>query len=212
MKRYIQLFTLGAFLVGGLTSCNDFLDREPLDKVTPENFFSSEEELAAYAINNYNFETVDGSYGLNFFGKDNDTDNQVSGGNNSFWVPGNKKVPSDEGYWSSSSSKQWSWRNIRSCNYFFEQVLPRYEAGSILGNHDNVKHYIGEMYVIRAYNYYKMLYNKLIYTGVSRAKKTLTIIGDASAFVRAVNNNYSQNRKTTLKDKILEVYNLKKVS
>ncbi len=61
-------------------------------------------------------------------------------------------------------------------------------------------------------NYYKMLYNKLIYTGVSRAKKTLTIIGDASAFVRAVNNNYSQNRKTTLKDKILEVYNLKKVS
>ena len=61
-------------------------------------------------------------------------------------------------------------------------------------------------------NYYKMLYNKLIYTGVSRAKKTLTIIGDASAFVRAVNNNYSQNRKTTLKDNILEVYNLKKVS
>ena len=57
-------------------------------------------------------------------------------------------------------------------------------------------------------NYYKMLYNKLIYTGVSRAKKTLTIIGDAGSFVRAVNNNYSQNRKTTLKDKILEVYNL----
>ena len=123
MKRYIQLFTLGAFLVGGLTSCNDFLDREPLDKVTPENFFSSEEELAAYAINNYNFETVDGSYGLNFFGKDNDTDNQVSGGSNNFWVPGNKKVPSDEGDWSSNSNKQWTWRNIRSCNYFFERML-----------------------------------------------------------------------------------------
>lgn len=58
-------------------------------------------------------------------------------------------------------------------------------------------------------SYYKMLYNKLIYTGVSRAKKSLTIIGDAMAFARAVNNNYSQNRKTTLKDKIIEVYNLK---
>ena len=91
MKRYIQLFTLGAFLVGGFTSCNDFLDREPLDKVTPENFFSTEEELAAYAINNYNFETVDGSYGLTFFGKDNDTDNQVSGGSNNFWGSGKKK-------------------------------------------------------------------------------------------------------------------------
>lgn len=61
-------------------------------------------------------------------------------------------------------------------------------------------------------NYYKMLYNKLIYTGVSRAKKTLTIIGDAESFVRAVNNNYSQNRKTTLKDKILEVYNKENIS
>ena len=61
-------------------------------------------------------------------------------------------------------------------------------------------------------NYYKMLYNKLIYTGVSRAKKTLTIIGDAGSFVRAVNNNYSQNRKTTLKDKILEVYNKENIS
>ena len=58
-------------------------------------------------------------------------------------------------------------------------------------------------------SYYKMLYNKLIYTGVSRAKKSLTIIGDPLAFARAVNNNYSQNRKTTLKDKIIEVYNLK---
>ncbi len=58
-------------------------------------------------------------------------------------------------------------------------------------------------------SYYKMLYNKLIYTGVSRAKKSLTIIGDAQAFVGAVKNNYSMYRKTSLKDKIIEVYNSK---
>ena len=56
-------------------------------------------------------------------------------------------------------------------------------------------------------SYYKMLYNKLIYTGVSRAKKSLTIVGDAKAFVSAVGNNYAANRKTSLKDRILEVYN-----
>lgn len=56
-------------------------------------------------------------------------------------------------------------------------------------------------------SYYKMLYNKLIYTGVSRAKKSLTIVGSAQAFIRAINNNYSSNRKTSLKEKILEVYN-----
>ena len=56
-------------------------------------------------------------------------------------------------------------------------------------------------------SYYKMLYNKLIYTGVSRAKKTLTIVGDPYAFARAVGNNYSANRKTSLKTRIIEVYN-----
>lgn len=47
-------------------------------------------------------------------------------------------------------------------------------------------------------NYNKMLYNKLIYTGVSRAKKSLILIGSNEAFLYSVNNDYSQNRKTTL--------------
>lgn len=38
----------------------------------------------------------------------------------------------------------------------FDQVLPRYEEGAITGNQDNVKHYIGEMYVNRAYSYFQL--------------------------------------------------------
>lgn len=148
MKNYIQYLTIGALLMGSLTSCNDFLDREPLDKVTPEKFFSAEADLAAYAINNYKFVTVDDKYGINLFGKDNDTDNQASGTSNSFWIPGEKKVAADRG--------EWKWEDIRSCNYFFDQVLPRYEEGTITGNQDNVKHYIGEMYVNRAYSYFQL--------------------------------------------------------
>lgn len=56
-------------------------------------------------------------------------------------------------------------------------------------------------------NYYKMLYNKLVYTGISRAKKSLTIVGDPRAFYNAVSNNYSSNRKTSLKSQIIDVYN-----
>ncbi len=48
-----------------------------------------------------------------------------------------------------------------------------------------------------------MLYNKLLYTGVSRAKKSLVIIGEESAFIKGVNNSYSQNRKTSLTNKLL---------
>ena len=52
-------------------------------------------------------------------------------------------------------------------------------------------------------SYYKMLYNKLMYTGVSRAKKSLVIIGEEESFIMAVNNDYSTNRKTNLKQQIL---------
>ena len=46
--------------------------------------------------------------------------------------------------------------------------------------------------------YSKMLYNKLIYTGISRAKKSLIIIGSKEAFIYSVDNDYSNSRKTSL--------------
>lgn len=52
-------------------------------------------------------------------------------------------------------------------------------------------------------NYGRMLYNKLLYTGVSRAKKSLTLLGNPQAFYMGCNNDYSLNRKTDLTEKIL---------
>jgi len=58
------------------------------------------------------------------------------------------------------------------------------------------------------YNYGSMLYNKILYTGVSRAKKSLILIGDANAFYRGVLNDYGEVRKTTLQDRLKsEFYN-----
>ena len=56
-------------------------------------------------------------------------------------------------------------------------------------------------------SYFRMLYNKLVYTGVSRAKKSLIIIGEEESFIRAINNDYATNRKTNLKQKLLK-YNI----
>lgn len=47
-------------------------------------------------------------------------------------------------------------------------------------------------------NYGRMLYNKLLYTGISRAKKSLTLLGSPQAFYMGTNNDYSLNRKTNL--------------
>ena len=54
--------------------------------------------------------------------------------------------------------------------------------------------------------YYKMLYNKLVYTGVSRAKKSLIIIGEEDSFIMAINNDYSTYRKTNLKQMLLNKF------
>ncbi len=55
-------------------------------------------------------------------------------------------------------------------------------------------------------NYNRMLYNKLIYTGVTRAKKTLILVGDPKCFIQGIKNDYIENRKTTLKEFIIEKY------
>lgn len=34
-----------------MTSCNDFLDREPLDAITPETFLWNDADMSAYMIN-----------------------------------------------------------------------------------------------------------------------------------------------------------------
>ncbi|MBR7042148.1 MAG: ATP-dependent RecD-like DNA helicase, partial [Bacilli bacterium] len=46
----------------------------------------------------------------------------------------------------------------------------------------------------------RMLYNKLVYTAVTRAKQSLILLGDPNSFIYGVKNNYVEERKTTLKE------------
>lgn len=50
--------------------------------------------------------------------------------------------------------------------------------------------------------YQRMLYRKLIYTGITRAKKKLIVIGEENAYINSVHNNISYNRKTDLVNKL----------
>ena len=52
-------------------------------------------------------------------------------------------------------------------------------------------------------NYNKMLYRKLVYTGVTRSKKKLFIIGDLDSLKIAVNNTSTDIRRTTVKDYLI---------
>ncbi|MDG5798899.1 RagB/SusD family nutrient uptake outer membrane protein [Marinilabiliaceae bacterium ANBcel2] len=149
-NRFLNIlkFTLAVAIIAGFSSCDDYLDRAPLSDVTPDDYLWSESDLAAYAVARYNFPTHAG-WGPGTFGNDNHTDNQASSGYANRWVPGEYRV--------GSSGGAWGFGEIRNCNYFFETVIPRWEDDELTGNPDNIEHYIGEMYFLRAYEYFNKL-------------------------------------------------------
>ena len=59
--------------------------------------------------------------------------------------------------------------------------------------------------IIKGYS--KMLYQKLIYTAVTRTKKKLFLIGDINALKYAASNDLDDNRRTTIKDYLINGIN-----
>lgn len=133
--------------VAAFSSCNDFLDREPLDEITPENFLYTEADLASYAVALYPFSTHSGWDQCGIWDNDNGTDNLVTTGYSTIWTPGQWRTPETDG--------NWEFTTIRQCNYFLNIVQPRYDNGELSGA--NSGHYLGEVYFLRAYNYFGKL-------------------------------------------------------
>lgn len=129
-----------------LSSCNKYLDREPLSDITPEQYLNTESDIASYTVARYTvFPSHDG-WGVGTFARDNHTDNQATSSYDNRWVPGEWRVPANGG--------DWDFGEIRQMNYFLETVMPKWEDKSITGNEENIAHYIGEAYFLRAYNYF----------------------------------------------------------
>ena len=135
------------------TSCNDYLDLEPITSVPTTEYLYAEGDLGAYAANLYgNLPSHGNGYGLGLFDDDNGTDNQTAASPSTLFVTGQTYV-GDYDLWNSYFSV------IRAANYFLERVPERYENGEITGLDANIRHYIGEMYFFRAYFYYLALTN-----------------------------------------------------
>lgn len=56
-------------------------------------------------------------------------------------------------------------------------------------------------------SYKRMLYQKLVYTGVTRAKKKLILIGEPNALSYSIQNDHERPRKTNLMEKLRTVMN-----
>ncbi len=151
-KYPLLLFLL--FAIGlPVASCDDFLNKEPLDEVTPETFLWSDADLSAYIIKQYNFNTHSGA-GIGVWAIDNHTDNQAASNYNGIWIPGEWRVPDR---YQQDSQDPWYFGEIYNLNYFLETVLPRSENGTLTGNALMIDHDIGEAFFLRAWNYFKKL-------------------------------------------------------
>ena len=60
------------------------------------------------------------------------------------------------------------------------------------------------------FGYRRMLYRKLIYTAVTRAKRKLIIVGEPLAFIQSIKNDNEFLRKTYLKEKLIFMNNVNK--
>lgn len=142
-------------LAGGLASCNDFLDREPMSSVAPELYFTDASQLESYANRIYaDILPSHSNWSYGIFGNDNNTDNQVGVTAHDRFTPDRWKVSHSEG-------DNWKFEQIYRCNFFFSETLPKFgekldgSENTIGGDLANIKHYIGEMYFLRACEYFK---------------------------------------------------------
>lgn len=111
--------------------------------------------MAAYSISKYqNLFSTHSGFSAGTVNNDGATDNMVSGGSSG---SGLQNYYTKDVWKTEAANDNWDFSFFRYCNYFFEKVLPKYEAGEISGNADDVKHYIGEMYFIRAWKYFQKL-------------------------------------------------------
>lgn len=149
--RFNTIFFKACLFSGALlstTACSDFLEREPISSVTPDQYFTTQDQFGAYAISHYQgLFSAHGGYNMGIGMGDNNTDNAITGFSNSYFVPGQWKVPEE--------SNTWNFGTIRSVNYFFEKAYPKYESGEVTGG--DLEHYVGEMHFLRAWTYFTYL-------------------------------------------------------
>jgi len=149
MKLYKSSF-IALALAAGVTACTDYLEQEPPSSLTPENFYTSEDQVQAVA-NRFYQDIMPGHGGWDYgtYTNDNNTDVQAA------------RTPSTKfsaNLWHTSQTEDdWSWGNIRNVNYQLAELKAKLAKNAISGNETNIRQYVGEIYFFRAYAYFELL-------------------------------------------------------
>ena len=102
MKKILSILTVGCALT--LSSCEDWLDKYPLAQMSPETFFSNENELQAFSNTFYTIFPGDGLYNE---GYDNIVKNEIAAE-----MRDGRTIP--------ASGSGWTWTDLRKFNTLLE--------------------------------------------------------------------------------------------
>ena len=148
MKK-ISILAGGVFALAALSAC-DYLDLEPLDAVSSDQFFDNATEVSLEQYcNDFYPKLITGygapqSYDYGMLGQDESADDVLPWDRNTTSF-GLRTVPA------SASSTEWQWVNIRACNAF----LLNYQRSPV--SDDAKQRYAGEILFFKTMDYYNKL-------------------------------------------------------
>lgn len=128
-----------------------------MSTISPETYYSTAAQLEANLNDEYpNVLPSHNNWSYGLFGEDKGTDNQIEVTANDRYTTDRWKVPHSE-------TDNWKFERIYRINFFLSEALPKFgesmdgAQNTIQGDVATIKHYIGEMYFLRAYEYFKKL-------------------------------------------------------
>lgn len=156
MKKTFYI-TLAALTLS-LVSCEDFLQREPMDFGNDKAFFKTVEDMMIYDNTFYVLfpDMESGAWG-GIYADDNNSDNQVGQSANTLFYKGDKYTPLGKNSQGRFDNTQWDFSYIRDLNFFINKIKIKIAEGSIAGSPELINHYLGEAYFFKAYEYFRLL-------------------------------------------------------
>ena len=143
MKNIIKLFILSTAVT--LSSCEDFLEKTPLDVVSEVDFYSTPGDLRA-SVNAFYNDLPSWSNTSVGFSVLPDLDSDMGIAENI-----NSRLSGQTGVATESSNSVWSWDEVREVNWLLDHV------DQAEGDQTEIDQYIGETYFFRAYYYFNLL-------------------------------------------------------
>ena len=141
MKKYSILpFICGLLL--SVSCSKDFLERYPLDELSPQEYFRNANDLKLYANRFYTLLPSHGGYGGGTFWTDQNSDNLVPEVPNKR-LSGIRTIP--------STGEGWEWSDIRQANYFLDHCYNNLEDTL------SCNIYIAEVKFFKAFLYFDKL-------------------------------------------------------